>query len=391
MVKNYCKKNNKSKFVYIFILLFLTINIKYNPNNIIYFFKCYNESIQTYQLKELCKINIKGKIILIFEPYPFHYECTPGFAKYFIDLGYNVDILMHYFGKDSFCLFEKKDKIRIILYENLEQIHFFKQMLIRYMNNYSFILVQTVTLQKNETISNLELLTNNKAIYVFHYTKHYEKMKINIEKNRIWTLGNFYLGLQVNPHYFGRVKLKDKNKKTRFFIVSTKSRNYNYIISSSKKIKRENIEFEIYVVGYAKSFSIININKELEENFIFNYNVNYSTLYKIVDNSDYIIINLDPDKDKSFKNQRISGSAQLSYGFLKPAIINNYFKDNYFMSKENSFLFDKEDFYNVMKKAILQNNEEYKKMQSSLLKLSKDLYKRSVLNVQKTLNHLLNN
>ena len=44
-----------------------------------------------------------------------------------------------------------------------------------------------------------------------------------------------------------------------------------------------------------------------------------------------------------------------------------------------------------MKKAILQNNEDYKKMQISLLKLAKDLYKRSILNVQKTLYHLLNN
>ena len=52
-------------------------------------------------------------------------------------------------------------------------------------------------------------------------------MKISkLEKNRIWTLGPFNIGLQVNPHYFGNIKIKDKNKRTRFFIISTQSRNY---------------------------------------------------------------------------------------------------------------------------------------------------------------------
>ena len=127
---------------------------------------------------------------------------------------------MHEFGKDSFCLFENKNKIRIFLYNNLEEIQFFAELLIYYMNYYSLILVETVTIRKKKIISYLGLLKNNKAIYVLHHTDVYELINFtNIEnKNRIWTLGHFNIGLQVNPHYFGKIKLRDKNERTRFFM-----------------------------------------------------------------------------------------------------------------------------------------------------------------------------
>ena len=146
---------------------------------------------------------------------------------------------------------------------------------------------------------------------------------------------------------------------------------------------------EIFVVGHSKSFSIDNNNKKLKDIFIFNYNVNYSTLYNIIDSCDYIIINLDPDRDKHFKNEMMSGAAQLSYGFYKPALINDYFKDNYNMTKENSFIFTKNNFYSIMKQAILLNNKDYKSIQRNLINLSNEIYNISFLNVKKTLESLL--
>ena len=57
---------------------------------------------------------------------------------------------MHDFGKDSFCLFECKDKIRIFIYESLDQINLFREFLIHWMNYYSFIIIQTLTLEKKK-------------------------------------------------------------------------------------------------------------------------------------------------------------------------------------------------------------------------------------------------
>lgn len=395
IVANYFKtqtRYNKLKFIFI-ILLFFFIIINKIKNNINKLFNEVNDkgNIKVYEMTEISNVNITNNVILIVEIYPYHYECTSGFAKYFIDLGYNVDILMHEFGKDSLCLFEHKEKIRLFIYKDLKQIHFFVKLLIHYMSYYPLILLQTTTFLRNQTISDLELLRNDNTIYVFHSIIDYELMNFSYVKNhnRIWTLGHFNVGLQVNPHYFGKIKLRDKNKKTRFFITSTAGRNYKYIVSSAEKLKNENFEFEIFVIGHGKKFSINNINEKLKDNFIFNYSVNYSTLYETVYNSDFIIINLDPDKDHEFKKKKLSGSAQLSYGFLKPALINDYFKDNYNMTNENSFLFKKNNFYNAMKNAILLNNEDYKKMQRNLLQLSNAIYNISLLNVIKALKSLL--
>ena len=54
---------------------------------------------------------------------------------------------------------------------------------------------------------------------------------------RSWTLLNFTnRALEVNPHYFGKINLMDKNKVARFFIVSTNNRNYDKLISASDKL-----------------------------------------------------------------------------------------------------------------------------------------------------------
>ena len=58
------------------------------------------------------------------------------------------------------------------------------------------------------------------------------------------------------------------------------------------------------------------------------------------------------------------------------------------MTKENSFIFEKGNFYNVMKNAILLNNDDYKMMQRKLINLTKMIYYYSISNVKKTLNSL---
>lgn len=384
----------KGKTTFILILLCSMIKLKTSDNTILIKKANYKDKIQIYKWNNLLNHNfiMKNNTILIFEPHAYHYECSPGYAKYFIDLGFEVDILMHKSGRDSFNLFEKKEKIRLILYRKLTEIRDFAKIFKFYMSFYSFILVQTISKKTFEIISNLGLLKNNRAIYVFHFIKYYEVMNFSKIKNqnRIWTLGHFSVGLQVVPFYFGKNILRDKNKKTRFFTVSTKSRNYNFLISAAEKLREENLDFEVVVVGKVRRFSVNNINEKIKENFIFNYRVHFEKLYKIIESSDYIIITLDPQnrKDNIFKDKKVTGAAQLSYGFGKPALINEYFNDNYNMTKDNSFIYDKTNFYDIMKKAILLNNKNYKIMQKNLIEVANRLYNVSLLNAQKTLNSL---
>ena len=364
------------------------ISLKEILNNFINGFK----KVKVYQLSKLSKWNIKDKTILLFEPNHYHYECSPGYAKYFVDLGYNVDVLMKKQGKDSFYFFENKDKIRLFIYDNLKQIRNYAKVLKSHFRSYSYIVIQTLSTKTFGTISKLGLNRNGKVIYIFHFTYYYKILHFSSikNKNRVWTLGNFSVGLQVVPFYIGNLKLKNKNKRTRFFTVSTVSRQYNYLISAFEKLKDNNFDFDVIVVGKVKRFSTKNISEKLKDNFIFNYKVNYETLYKLVYSSDYIIITLDPDdkKNRIFKNKKVTGSAQLSLGFIKPALINKYFQDKYDMNEENSFPFDKKNIYNTLKKAVLFNNENYKKMQLNLINLANKAKEKSIINIKKTLNSL---
>ena len=135
---------------------------------------------------------------------------------------------------------------------------------------------------------------------------------------------------------------------------------------------------------------ILKINEKIKDNFIFNYRVSYERLFNIVYSSDFIIISLDPNNemDKIFKNKKVTGAAQLSLGFIKPALINEYFCENYGMSKENSLIFDETNFYKVMKDAILLNNQKYKKMQMNLIELAEKAKQKSIMNVKETFKSL---
>ena len=211
-----------------------------------------------------------------------------------------------------------------------------------------------------------------------------------MKKNQIWSLGNFSPGIQVNPHYFGEMQLKKKNRITKFFITSTIRRKYQLLISAVEKLKKEKFKFHIIVVGKRKTFSKKNICKNLRNNFTFKYNITYSELYTEVYDSDYIIINLDPDNeyDSKFMKIRVTGSVQLAYGFLKPVLIHKNFANFYKFNFSNSFIYENSTFDRVMKDAIKKKKKKYNKMQENLLLLSKEIYRNSFYNVKSSLNEL---
>lgn len=203
-------------------------------------------------------------------------------------------------------------------------------------------------------------------------------------------MGNFSLGTKVNPHYFGNLKLKKKNRKTKFFITSTTKRKYKFLINAAEQFKIEKLNFHIIVVGKSKVFSKKNIPEDLKKFFTFKYRITYTELYKEVSDCDYIIINLDPNnpEDVLFSKIRVTGSAQLAYGFLKPVLINENFANFYHFNSSNSFIYTNSNVIKVMRDAINLDIKYYKEMQKHLSLLSKEIYTQSLYNVKNCLNQL---
>jgi hypothetical protein len=213
-------------------------------------------------------------------------------------------------------------------------------------------------------------------------------------KIRSWTLLNFTnLALEVNPHYFGKIKLRDKNKITRFLIVSSKKRNYTRLISASEILKKENFPFQVIVTGKFLTLNSQIIPNNIKDKFLFNLYLSYNNLMKIIETIDFILITLERKnpRDNTYNKGRATGRAQIAYGFLKPCLINSDFAKTYDMNNENSIIFNnsKYSLYFAMRKAIMMTNEEYKKKQYNLKKTADTIYEISKNNVKTTINYIL--
>ena len=380
------KKNNNIKirlFRIAFILLLLIICFENHKT-----FLNYKNYIETKSFKELFNSNIKKHSILIFEPNKYHHECSPGFSKYFIDLGYNVDLLIHRNGIDSFYLFDGTKNIRLFIFKNLKHIQRKTKKLSRIMKKYDFVLVQSTDQKRKDLYINLKFLKRNNTIFVFHEITFAERIYSKyFNGNRIWTLGNMSKGKQVNPHYFGNIKIRELNSKTRFFMTSTAHRSYYYLIETVMKLYENNFSFEIIITGRSKRFLKQKIPECLHKIFKFKSKVSFLELYRDIESSDFIIIPLNPKSknDNLYKTTKVTGSMQLVLGFLKPALINKKFSDFYNLNNKNSLIYNNHNLYDVMKKAINMNNKEYKILQSNLYKLEKKIYNASIDNIIKTI------
>ena len=380
------------KCIFLFLIFtnsFNSVEIKELMNKI-FPINQYN-SPKIYPLNEFFNNSNKTNSILIFEPFNYHYECTPGYSKYFIELGFSVDIIMNEIGLTAFSIFEQINKIRIFFYKNIQEIKEFAEYFSFTFIKYDYILVQTTEPKEYKLYKNFNLFNINHSFFVFHHLDFVNYKKFSkLVKNRIWSLGNFSSAIQVNPHYFGKIKRRKKNKITKFFITSTKNRRYQFLISAAETIKNNNLKFHVIVVGKWNAFSEDDLSYNIKNHFTFKYRISYTELYQEVSDSDYIIINLDPDniEDNEFKNIRVTGSAQLAYGFLKPVLINKEFANIYNFNSNNSFIFESSNFIQVMKDAINQENQDYEKMQTNLFLLSNNIFINSLNNMKNCFTNL---
>ena len=249
----------KQKIIFIMCLLYL---FNYEDKT---------KQIEIFNINQFFNTTIKPNSILIFEIYTFHYECTPGYTKYFLDLGFNVDIIMTNKGKGIFTFFGKYDNLRLYIlddtkyYESDDYIEKFRIIF----NRYLAILVQTTKPELKYFYKKSNLLDGKNSIFVSHYYPEIRPLNFN-NKIRTWTLLNFTnTALNVNPHYFGNIKMRDKNKVIRFFVVSSVGRNYDNLITASDKLNNEKFQFQIIVTGRRRTLTYSKIPNNIKKLFFF--------------------------------------------------------------------------------------------------------------------------
>ncbi|ORX76892.1 hypothetical protein BCR32DRAFT_329139 [Anaeromyces robustus] len=345
-------------------------------------------------LKTFLNCRVKENTVIIFEPNTHHQECIPGFAKYFIDLGFNVDILLNKGYEDALFSFYPDEKLRVFTFDNLPQIRENPRPYKEKFEKYEYIFINSGDPDKKDLFENLGALYSKNGLIVGHDIGWVGRMgQFLYDEGRIITIGNFSKGIQVVPQYFGEREMRTKNSKTRFFITSTWDRDYEYFLDAVRELKEEGLDFEVIVVGYTNTLNEEKVAEDLKSIFNFKYKLSFNKMFEEIENTDYIIITLDPrNKDaETFKTSRATGSTQIAHGFYKPPIIHEDFAPKYYLTGDNSLIYKESNFTDVLRQAIKMTTEEYKEKQINLKSLSEYIYSFSIENLKSVLNHKFEN
>lgn len=336
---------------------------------------------------EFISHELQDNSVLLIEVNSFHHECMPGYAKYYTELGYQTDVFLLKNHEDSFDYFDPKDKLNIFTFDNYEELEQKSDIISKKIKNYKHIFVNTLYYYP-EIEEKLDLWNLPQALYVIHGTDQISNnltLEELLNKNKLITLADFPVGVQVNPHYFGEFNTNPKNSVTNFIVIGNMSpnlRNYDLLMDSVRKLKNNNQNFVVTVVGRDSDINII--PEDIRDKFDFKGKLSYKEMYDEVIKSDFILMLLDSSikSQLDYKTVRSSGNIQLSYGFNIPVIISQDFADFYKFNNTNSLIYNNNNLISSLETAINLTQKEYSDLQNNLKLLSKEIFNKSLNNLR---------
>lgn len=357
-------------------------------------FKWNTFNVEKKVLKNFKKSKVKENAVLLLEAFTCHGEIVPGYTKYFIDLGYNVDLIISKEDKRDNVFCRCKDNKINVWYTNaktikecvkLEKIKKYKHVLFLSSLIFPSDCGQIEALEYCDCMKNPE----GRKLIVDH---NYSLMNKDIAKeNKILTLSNREVNM-VNPHYFGDIKITGKNDKTQFMVAGDFEKNIDLLVLSVKKLLAEEINnFEIIFTGRSNHSEKL---KGLEKIIKNKGYVDFEKLYTFVEQADFLLpmLSSEGEKNNRFLEGDSCGSFQLSYGFKKPILIAEKFAEYHDFNDKNAIIYENDSkLYEAMKQAIQMSKNEYLQKQSGLEKLSQRLYDISLTNLKNVLEYKKHN
>ncbi len=347
------------------------------------------------QLKKLEQYKIKKNSVLLVEINDWHGEVLPGIAKYFLDLGFNIDILLSdsEYQNDPFSRM-KSEKINIFPVSNmvakklLESPNFIDQYTKVYLNS-----DHTFNPIKNEFTYYWEFLDlpqrKNKYIYMTHQPNLYNLSKEKADAVMLADLPINNPNIKVvNSHYFGNVNVTPKGDMTNFIVVGNifkDQRNYNLLFNAVNNLIEKGIN-NFKITSVARIGTLDFVPDSIKQYIDFKGCLNYPDMYDEIEKADFFLPLLDPlnvDHNR-YITTGTSGSFQLIYGFRKPCLINKKFASIHSFTPQNSIIYDNNaDLGEAMQIAIKMLPKDYKEMQNNIVILSNHIYENSLNNIRR--------
>jgi glycosyltransferase involved in cell wall biosynthesis len=330
--------------------------------------------LKTFLLK---KPIIKDNTFLIWEPCSSsHAEVVPGYAKYLLDLGYHVSVLMtpKRYQEGLFCRFDSSANISYNSMTQRQIRRFFKHSAIKSVQG---VLVTTVGklydgVDFSKVYSHFHSDTDKaKLFFVEHEID--KPVDNNALSESVITLRKMpYKQAKttvVNPHYFGNISVSPKGETTNFITIgalSEKRKSTRVIVDAVKALVDRGVrDFKVTVVGKG---SLSNLPGYIRPYFAIKGRLNFDEMYHELEKADFMLTAFEnTEAHLKYAQSKTSGAYQLVYAFLKPVVIKHNQAEVNGFDAESAIVYTTESAYpNAMLEAIKMSSKTYVAMQSKL-------------------------
>lgn len=343
------------------------------------------------------------KKALLFEPCPYHFTLLSCYIYYLNELNYDITLLVH----ESFNECDELARLGSISVSVVKFCDVYLQDVptILDFNEYDLVFVSTLNLSESLGYANpfeaMGFYPNpvDGLFGVIHSKGLVDKINLDYTKfNQVFSLVDFGINEpSIKPltlFYYGENDFKQLKRDSLSFAIVGGSVSLANSVKAALHVRRKN-KIKITGVGamlkkstWIRAWCINflypfikpkgkrwlgiapkNIISFLHAVSMFNMMgfAKSSLLYKVVENSSYLIVDFNEDLFRIFSQDQMSGQALLSLGFRKPMVLPQSVAEFWGFNDENSVIFPDGHLEIGLETAIALPEDEYKKMQEALV------------------------
>ena len=284
------------------------------------------------------------KSVLIVELNQFHGEVIVGYAKYFLDQGYDVSLVVRrrhlvegIFSRIDHDIYKQVVALaplitsRFLTLQRLvsfDKVFFTSERYIEKFGTYKYVF----------DYLHWPASVLSQALFVVH---EYNSVKNDFDARRLDSTRAFTLsGLSesgrilpmLNPCYFGDVSDRRSGGKRIFITVGSvneQNRNFDLLLKAVNFLEEDGmVDFEVRVVGKGV---LPKLSESTYSRIVHMGYLSFGEMYKAVEEADFFLPLLDPEREehRRYLSGQTTGSRQLILGFLKPPVIHKAFAEVY--------------------------------------------------------------
>lgn len=341
------------------------------------------------QIKKFINTPIKPNSVLLVETNACHGEVISAYFKYFKDMGFNVDLIMHdvIYNENHFTRHDISDIN--IFHSHTSAMH--KMFRCQKMQQYKNIVIMTPVNYTFDIQSVFEMFPELKEFQntylIAHNLRDIKNYYQSFNQNHI--LGcTRHLGQypNMNPILFGKLHKNNKKHHPTTFIsvggINAKRKNHKQLISIIKDLDDKKLDFKVIIVGGGDKIKIE--SPQIAKHLVLTGRQIGEKMFQYMEQSDFFLTLWDKNNPvhNKYKTDQASGSIQLILGFNKIPILQKEFADFYDCTDKNAIIYTDNNLASAMEFAIQMNDAQYTKIYNGLDKLSQDVYTESKNNLK---------